>query len=648
MRALITRPLDDAKSLAERLKQRGIEPVLAPLITIAPRKTDLPDLSKAQALLFTSANGVRSFTKASLLRTCRVLTVGDATAEAARSSGFTQVSSASGDVTSLAAMAGRLLDPKAGTLYHVTGQTQAGDLAGDLTGRGFTVDRLELYESHAATALPAEVADGFRQGSLELVLLYSPRTAEIFTQLVTAAGLADKMAGVTALCLSKAVADAAPLGFAATRVALKPEQESLLSLLPDPTKSRPEPVKAEPPKTEPAKPEPAKPEPAKAPAVKAPEAAKTAPPRPPEPASAEPAKPNPAKPNPATPNPAAPAPAGAGRGFVAGVIGGLVGAGLVAGAGALTRDLWFPDPSPALVSLPFDGMAARLDKLERDNSALLRTLETRTAAAPPAFADPTPRLDGLERDLAALRVAPQGVAELPADLRDRLDKLDQAVRGAADAATVASLAERTGRLTESVIRAEERIGRAEQGWEQNSAKAAQQAALAITAARLADAARVGQPFAATLASLRVLARDDAAILALLDPLTPSAASGVAPAGAITLAFADAARKAKAADLAEGSDGWLAEIRRFLGNLVTIRRTALEDAGTSVDDRLAQAGQQLERGDLAGALTVLETLPKQASLVLDPWRQQARQRVELDRAVLSLTEKALSTLARSGM
>lgn len=647
MRALITRPLDDAKSLAERLKQRGIEPVLAPLITIAPRKPELPDLSKAQALLFTSANGVRSFTKASLLRTCRVLTVGDATAEAARSSGFTQVSSASGDVSSLAAMAGRLLDPKAGTLYHVTGQTQAGDLAGELGERGFTVERLELYESHAADALPADVVEGFRQGNLELVLLYSPRTAEIFTQLVTAAGLADKMATVTAFCLSKAVADAVPLAFAATRIALKPEQDSLLSLLPDPTKPRPEPVKIDPPKVEAAASEPAKPEPVKAHPAKTPPA-KPDPAKAPVGKAAEPIKPTPARPpEPTAVEPTPSAPASGGPGFVAGLIGGVVGAGLLAGVGVLTHDLWLPDLLPPPPPLQLDGMTARLDKLERDNSALLRTLETRTATTP-SFADPTARLDGLERDLAALRTTPQGTPEIPTDLRDRLDKLEQAVRGAADAATVASLAERTGRLTETVMRAEERIGRAEQGWEQNSAKAAQQAALAITAARLADAARVGQPFAATLASLRALARDDAAILALLDPLTASAASGVAPAGAITLAFADAARKAKAADLAEGSEGWWAEIRRFLGNLVTIRRTALEDAGTSVDDRLAQAGQHLERGDLAGALTVLDTLPKQASLAIDPWRQQARQRVELDRAVLSLTEKALSTLARSGM
>jgi len=647
MRALITRPLDDAKSLAERLKQRGIVPVLAPLIAIAPRKADLPDMARAQALLFTSANGVRSFTKASLLRTCRVLTVGDATAEAARSSGFTQVSSASGDVSSLAAMAGRLLDPKAGTLYHVTGQTQAGDLAGDLTGRGFTVERLELYESHAAEALPPEVIEGFQQGSLELVLLYSPRTAEIFTKLVQEAGLAGTMAGVTALCLSKAVADAAPLTFSATRVAPKPEQESLLTLLPDPTKARPDGVKPEPPKPESPKPEGVKPEAAKPPASK-PEEAKAAKPDTPKAPAVKP--PEPAKPAPARttdPEPVTP-PAGRRSGaWVAGALGGVIGAGLVLGAGVLTRDLWLAELLPPPAPPRLDAIHARMDKLERDNSALLRTLENRTASGP-SFADPTARLDALERDLTALRATPQAVAELPSDLRDRLDKLEQSVRGAADAATVASLAERTGRLTETVIRAEERIGKAEQGWEQNSAKAAQQAALAITAARLADAARIGQPFAATLASLRVLARDDATILALLDPLTGVAANGVAPTGAITLAFADAARKAKAADLAEGSDGWLAEIRRFLGNLVTIRRTALEDAGTSLDDRLAQAGQQLERGDLAGALAVLETLPKQAALAIEPWRQQARQRVELDRAVLSLTEKALSTLARSGM
>jgi len=61
------------------------------------------------------------------------------------------------------------------------------------------------------------------------VLLYSPRTAALFGQLVADAGLADRCQAVTAFCLSAAVADKAQgLPWAGTVVAETPDQAALL------------------------------------------------------------------------------------------------------------------------------------------------------------------------------------------------------------------------------------------------------------------------------------------------------------------------------------------------------------------------------------------------------------------------------------
>src|SRR5262249_40353142 len=109
-RVAITRALPDAERTAERLRQRGAEPIIAPLLEVAPRTFDT-NLSGVQALLVTSANGVRAAANALQERTLPLLTVGDATARAAREAGFTDVRSASGDARALAAPAGSSLDP---------------------------------------------------------------------------------------------------------------------------------------------------------------------------------------------------------------------------------------------------------------------------------------------------------------------------------------------------------------------------------------------------------------------------------------------------------------------------------------------------------------------------------------------------------
>src|ERR1700761_2440428 len=112
MRALITRPQEDAADLAAALHARGIEPLVEPLLQIKPVSGASVDLDQVQALLFTSANGVRAFAALSDRRDLPTFTVGDKSAEAARSLGFSQIESAGGDVNALASLVGDRLQPQ--------------------------------------------------------------------------------------------------------------------------------------------------------------------------------------------------------------------------------------------------------------------------------------------------------------------------------------------------------------------------------------------------------------------------------------------------------------------------------------------------------------------------------------------------------
>ena len=147
MRALVTRPRTEAAELAEALGARGIAALIEPLLDIHYRTTPAPDLDGVQAILCTSANGVRALARLCDERAVPLLAVGDASAARARGEGFARVESACGDVGDLARLARELLNPAAGRLLHVAGSAVAGDLAGELRGDGFAVDRAVLYEA---------------------------------------------------------------------------------------------------------------------------------------------------------------------------------------------------------------------------------------------------------------------------------------------------------------------------------------------------------------------------------------------------------------------------------------------------------------------------------------------------------------------
>ena len=232
LRALVTRPREDAAELAAALAARGIEAVIEPLIDIHFRTEPAPDLAGAQAVLCTSANGVRALARLSGERALPLFAVGDATAARARAEGFADVASAGGDVGDLAQLVRARLRPQAGRLVHVAGSAVAGDLAGDLGAAGFAVDRLVLYEAHPAAALSSATASALASGLIGFALFFSPRTAATFVRLADRAGVIDGLDRTAAVSIS-AAADAAlgSVRFRERRIAATPNQSGLLTAL---------------------------------------------------------------------------------------------------------------------------------------------------------------------------------------------------------------------------------------------------------------------------------------------------------------------------------------------------------------------------------------------------------------------------------
>src|SRR5690606_4506079 len=181
-RMLVPRPEPDAQTTVSKLAALDIEAVAAPLMVRQTLPVSLPPPAGFQAIVFTSANGIRSLADRGAIDQylhLPVFAVGDRTARDAEAAGVHRVSSAAGalqDPVNASSLSGGR-----GPLFHVTGKHQSGDLAQALASSGVMVVTAKLYDMVAEPSLPPDILAALGD-DIGAVLLYSRRTAEIFVQ----------------------------------------------------------------------------------------------------------------------------------------------------------------------------------------------------------------------------------------------------------------------------------------------------------------------------------------------------------------------------------------------------------------------------------------------------------------------------------
>lgn len=681
MRALITRPQEDAADLAAALTARGIEPLVEPLLQITPRAPVSIDLDQVQALLFTSANGVRAFAALSPRRDLPAYTVGDGSAAAAKAAGFTTIESAGGDVNALASLVSDRLSPQDGVLFHAAGSVTAGDLAGKLEGAGFQVRRVALYEAVPATALSPETRMNLTLGGIDLVLLFSPRTAITFAQLWREAG-APSLERVCAICLSAAVArEVGDLSWRDVFIAERPDLPSLLALVDAELQRKDENM-----------------------AETTSDAAATS------------SGPTDFRADRNTDGAAAhaAAPAAEGRppasqrssGTAGPIVASAIVAALVSGALILSAPHWQPllglgnaptTSSDDVARLQQDvaalgakqndaaaktDIAAALSPLQEDVAKLKTAVaelsqhpasgDNQSAAAPGIDLQPlTDRIGALENALTDLQgkvkaadVAPQSQAAPAAPVTDFAPEIsglkmeNQALRDqitalsgkieALDKNGLGKVDENLGNVSQRVATLEAQVAAAPA-----PVTARQQLATATVLAigQLQNLIAGAQPFGGELAVLKQLAGSDTRLGGDLNPVLEKLAP-IADSGAPTLSQLQAslpsteiARAAEAEQASAAEDaGWWRRMTHRLAEIVTIRPVGEDVTGDGPLERLARADAALKKGDLTKTVDEIGGLSGEPARRAAPWLAQARARLTLDAASTQLAQLAARQLA----
>ncbi len=634
MRILLTRPHDDAAPLTEKLQSRGHDVISEPMLEIRFAVDAAVDLSGVQAILFTSANGVRAFATAEPRRDLPVYAVGDATAAAALAAGFARVESAGGNVDDLARLVRERLKPQDGILFHAAARDLAGDLAGALTGAGFELRRAVLYTAEPVTALSPATAAALKAHQVDLVLFFSARTAETFARLVERAGLASALSKCVALGLSPAALEPVKaLPWAMMEAARRPgeadviqaiaRQKIIRQLAGDVAGTEPDPE------------------------VKFGRRAE----------------------DPSAP----PAPAGRARGRF---LTAMVWIAMLLALGTFVLQLLeqgrpLPDMGAATalrLETRLTALEHRIDGLKPLGSAAsdpqveaklrelndrVAALETQQAPAPsPSAAEDEAKLSALETRVQALEggAASQKDSAPAASvdaLAARVDALEKSLATRPDTGQLASLMAENRRLAGELARIQEQVTTLDASEGERG-----RAGLLLAVGQLAAAAKRGGSVAPELATVRALAADDSRLVAALAELQPIVGRSVPTFEALLERFpavAKAAIHATQPDTTEAKDStagtallaaWWSRLVGRLSQVVTIRRVG-DVPGDYAAARLARAEQRLDARDLAGAVDQLGGLQGPSADAVAAWLADARMRVVLDHAVDDLSAAAVA-------
>ena len=234
MRVVVTRPEPDGKRTASALRALGHEVLVAPLMIVQSVSADLS--GHWGAIIITSANAANAIAenaaKTTLIK-LPLFAVGQRSAEAAQEAGFTNVTSAGGDVRDLVRTLSAARPDAKGPLLYLAGEDRAADLVGALSARGIAAEMRIVYRAITAPYSPT-LTEALKAGEVDVVLHFSRRSAENYAADARQAGIAGPALAVRHFCLSAQAAE--PLaGAGQVTIAARPDEAALIALLRAPT-----------------------------------------------------------------------------------------------------------------------------------------------------------------------------------------------------------------------------------------------------------------------------------------------------------------------------------------------------------------------------------------------------------------------------
>ncbi len=225
MHVLVTRPLREAQSTAQALRERGHVVTINPVLEIVGTGASIT--GTWDGVIVTSAQAFDHLDATLRDKICALplFVVGTRSAQAARACGFTEPKITAPQVSDLV---DALKTHAPQRLLYLAGQDRKSDLETGLAASSHIITPLIIYEARAITALAPETISTLRNGKIDAVLHYSRRSAELLCKLATEAGLATQLTSLRHICIS---GDAAAPFADKVVIAKTPDQKGLFAAL---------------------------------------------------------------------------------------------------------------------------------------------------------------------------------------------------------------------------------------------------------------------------------------------------------------------------------------------------------------------------------------------------------------------------------
>jgi uroporphyrinogen-III synthase len=227
---IITRPLEDAISTAERLAERGfasfVEPMLAVEFFQAGVEVLKKDILQYDGIIITSKNALRIVS--GINKNIKIIVLGAATTALAIECGFTNVEYAGANINELCEFVKAKYAGK--TFCYASGESVTQVLGVQNCGNFIT--RVVVYKTIASQNFSEEFVVRLKNGNFKGVMFFSTKTAATFARILEHDALQTYAKQVTAICLSVNIAKSIKgCGFGATVFTKNANIDEIISLV---------------------------------------------------------------------------------------------------------------------------------------------------------------------------------------------------------------------------------------------------------------------------------------------------------------------------------------------------------------------------------------------------------------------------------
>ena len=204
MHILFTRPEIDSVYSAKKLIQLGHQVSVFPILNIVKKKIIDINFTNYNSVVFTSSNAVLCLDQ-NIQSNVRCFCVGEVTAAQAKQKGFNNIITAGGNYLQLKETILNITDKNDGKFLYIRGEDIAHNLEEDLKASGYRIDSVINYTTSLNPDFDQKTLKILKDQSIDLIFVYSNRSAAHLSQLIFNNGLESKCSSVQLRSLSENV-----------------------------------------------------------------------------------------------------------------------------------------------------------------------------------------------------------------------------------------------------------------------------------------------------------------------------------------------------------------------------------------------------------------------------------------------------------